>query len=283
MVSNIHMHTHFCDGGDQPEKYVVTAIKKGLPSVGFSAHAPVPFDCNWAVPSHKLKEYIQAVLYVKEEYKSKIQIYLGLELDYFPDLVNYSKDLLQSGPFDYFIASVHFIDSYPDGRRWTIDGPHEEFRKGFSEIFQNNSLEVTRKFFDYTRRMISELKPPVIGHIDKLKMQHRPDCFIPEDNPFFREELLKTLEAAKQSGSIVEINTRALYKKRGDTFYPGQRVFSEMYKMGIKVMVNSDAHLPEEITNEFGYAFSELRKAGYKEHHILIDNQFKAVEIPEQV
>jgi histidinol-phosphatase (PHP family) len=275
------MHTHFCDGGEAPVKYVHAAIEKGLTSLGFSAHAPAPFECNWALPLHRLNNYVNEIQELKETFKSKLQIYLGLELDYFPDIVSYSRNLLQSGPFDYFIASVHFIDQYPDGRRWTIDGPNEEFRKGFAEIFQNDAITVTRKFFEYTRKMIADLNPPVIGHIDKLKMQYRPGSFIPEDHSIFKEELIKTLEVAQKAGSIVEINTRALYKNRGKTFYPGQQVFKEMNELGIKVTVNSDAHLPHEITSEFDAAFKALSSAGFTEHYILMDNQFQAVKIPQ--
>jgi histidinol-phosphatase (PHP family) len=274
------MHTHFCDGGEAPEKYVLTAIEKGLKSVGFSAHAPAPFDCNWALPANRLNRYIGEIEKLKAQYQTSIQIYLGLELDYFPDMVPYTNKLLNSWAFDYFIGSVHFIDFYPGGQRWTIDGPNEEFRKGFREIFSNDSEEVTRRFFAYNRKMIQDLKPPVIGHIDKLKMQYRPDCFIPENHPLFKEELVKTLDVAQKAGSIVEINTRALYKNRGQTFYPGQDMFKLMQEMNIKVMVNSDAHLPPEIVSEFGSAFNELRKVGYKSHWILIDGQFKEVELP---
>lgn len=280
MLSNIHMHTHYCDGGEAPVKYVHAALEKGLTSLGFSAHAPAPFECNWALPSAQLNNYVNEIQELKELYKSRIQIYLGLELDYFPDILSYSQNLLQSGPFDYFIASLHFIDHYRDGRRWTIDGPNEEFRRGFEEIFDNDSITVTRKFFEYTRKMIADLNPPVIGHIDKLKMQYRPHSFIPEDHPVFKEELLNTLETAQKAGSIVEINTRALYKNRGETFYPGQQMFKDMFNMGIKIMVNSDAHLPNEITSEFGTAFKALTDAGYTEHYILKDNQFQAVKLP---
>lgn len=280
MYSNIHMHTHFCDGGEAPLKYVHEAIKQRLKSIGFSAHAPAPFECNWALPKHRLQEYITEIQKLKRQFVSEIQIYLGLEIDYFPDILPYTQKLLSEGPFDYFIGSVHFIDSYPDGKRWTIDGPNDEFRKGFQEIFNNDSITVTRKFFEYNRKMIRDLKPPVIGHIDKVKMQHRPDCFLSEAHPVFKEELIKTLEVALNAGSIVEINTRAIYKKRGDSYYPGQTVFEEMNRMGIKVMVNSDAHLPHEITKEFDSAFDALKKAGYKEHYILLDKEYKTVKIP---
>jgi histidinol-phosphatase (PHP family) len=274
------MHTHYCDGGAEPVKYVQEAIRQKLTSLGFSAHAPVHFETNWAMPINKFNNYVDEINALKNEFQSQLQIYLGLEIDYFPDNISFTRDILNASTFDYFIGSVHFVDFYPDGRRWTIDGSNEEFRKGFKEIFKNDAIEVTRKFFEYNRKMITDLHPPVIGHIDKLKMQHRDDCFIAEDHPVFREELLKTLAVAQQAGSIVEINTRGIYKKRGDTFYPGQDVFKEMNNIGVKVIVNSDAHLPHEITGEFDKAFFALHNAGYKYHYMLIDNEFKQVEIP---
>lgn len=280
MLSNIHMHTHFCDGGDEPVNYVRAAIEQRMTSVGFSAHGPVPFESHWALPERRFDEYVNTILQLKEIYKSQIQVYLGMEVDYFPDLLPYTKKWLNTAPFDYFIGSVHFIDTYSDGKRWTIDGPNEEFRKGFKEIFGEDAEIVTRKYFEYTRMMIRDLNPPVIGHIDKLKMQYRQDSFIPEEHSLFREELLKTLQVAKDAGSIVEVNTRAIYKKRGDTFYPGQSVFKEMNSMGVKVMVNSDAHLPGEITSEFGNAFTALKAAGYAEHYILTEGNYKSVTVP---
>lgn len=81
------MHTHFCDGGAHPLKYVEQALQLGMVSLGFSAHAPVPFDCNWAVPQSRLKAYITEILGLKEQYQSDLQIYLGLEVDYFPDIL----------------------------------------------------------------------------------------------------------------------------------------------------------------------------------------------------
>lgn len=280
MLSNIHMHTRFCDGGEEPVSYIRAAIAKGMISVGFSAHGPVPFESHWALPEGRFDEYVNTILQLKELYKSQIQVYLGMEVDYFPDLLPYTKKWLHAAPFDYFIGSLHFVDAYPGGKRWTIDGPNDEFRKGFKEVFDENAELVTRKYFEYTRMMIRDLNPPVIGHIDKLKMQYRTDSFIPEDHPLFREELLKTLQEARDAGSIVEINTRAIYKKRGNTYYPGQSVFGDMNRMGVKVMVNSDAHLPAEITNEFSNVFTALKMAGYTEHYILSEGNYKSVAIP---
>jgi histidinol-phosphatase (PHP family) len=280
MYSNIHTHTHYCDGKEAPRNYVLAAIEKGLVSLGFSAHAPVPFDCNWAIPQDRFNDYIAEIKHLQVEFASKIQIYLGLEIDYFPDIPTYTTELIQRSPLDYFIGSLHFIDAYPDGRRWTIDGPNEEFRNGFHKVFQDDSILVTRKFFEYTRRMIQDLKPPVIGHLDKIKMQHQPGFYISEDHPVFREEVLKTLDQIKNTNSIVEVNTRGIYKNKYAGFYPGIWAIQEMAKRNIKVMVNSDAHQSSELLNEFPLAFAALRNAGYQKHYILKDGNFIPVEIP---
>lgn len=279
MLSNIHTHTTFCDGKENPEKYVIAAIEKGMVSLGFSAHAPVPFSCNWAIPSARLTEYISTIDLLKEKYKSKIQIYTGIEVDFFPDIWDYTYELIHSHSFDFHIGSVHFIDFYPDGSRWTIDGPNEEFRKGFGKIFSNDSATVTRKFFEYTRKMIRVMQPPVIGHIDKLKMQSRPDSFFPEDTPVFQKELYATLEEVRGTNCIVELNTRGVYKKKSKTFYPGLEALKQMADMRIKVMINSDAHLPQELTEEFSAAKEMLKVAGFKEHYILKDNTYMSISL----
>ncbi|HEY4788821.1 MAG TPA: hypothetical protein VIH57_22375, partial [Bacteroidales bacterium] len=145
-------------------------------------------------------------------------------------------------------------------------GSHEEFRKGWVEIFNGDSHALVRKYFSYTRLMIKEMNPPVIGHLDKIKMQYRPDCFIPETDPVYRSELLLTLDEIASAGCIVEINTRGVYKRNENDFYPGKWVLTEMAKRNIAVMINSDAHRPHEISLLFDEARYELKKAGY--HHI---------------
>ena len=263
--TNYHTHTSFCDGADVPANYCKTALLKGITSLGFSAHAPLPFPCKWTLPLNRFNEYISNIEILKQEFDGKIEIYCGLEIDYIPALWETIKSQYNFSRLNYLIGSIHFIDAFADGSPWTIDGSNDEFRKGFREVFDNNSHAVIRKYFQYTREMIDVVQPKIIGHIDKIKMQHNGDCLVPETDVVYRDEIFKTLEKIASSGNIVEINTRGVYRRNESDFYPSFWIIQEMARLKIPVMVNSDAHRPEELTKLWDTAHAQLKKAGYKD------------------
>ena len=80
--SNYHSHSTFCDGRSSMEDFVKYAIAKGLKKYGFSSHAPLPFSTFWNMNLDDLPEYQMEFYRLKEKYASKIELYIGLELDY---------------------------------------------------------------------------------------------------------------------------------------------------------------------------------------------------------
>lgn len=263
VLANYHMHTRFCDGMEEPIRYAEEAVRQKMKILGYSAHAPVPFPCNWTIPYENYPAYLETIHTIKKQFIDILEVSCGLEIDYIPGMWKQMQKMLEPQKLDYFIGSIHFVDAFDDGTPWSIDGSHEEFRKGWTEIFNRDSHTIIRKYFGYTRQMILEMKPPIIGHLDKIKMQYRPDCFIPETDPVYREELMNTLEEIRAAKCIVELNTRGVYKRNEADFYPGKWVIAEMAKMKIPVMINSDAHRPHEITLLFDKAIEYLRQAGY--------------------
>jgi len=279
VLANYHTHTKFCDGVEMPIVYVEEAIKQNLKALGFSAHAPVPFSSTWNLPKEKYSEYKSAILQLQHEFKSKLEISCGLEIDYIPELWPEMKAYIEPSRLDYFLGSIHFIDTFDDGTRWTIDGSNEEFRKGWEGIFMKDSHAVIRKFFGYSRDMVEQMKPPVIGHLDKIKMQYTATCFVSENDPVYRLELIKTLEAIRAAGSIVEVNTRGMYRRKEEGLYPGLWALQQMAKMDIPVVISSDAHRPSELINLFDFAASQLVKAGYKKTVYFTQGEWVSVEL----
>lgn len=274
VLANYHTHTKFCDGVEQPVAFVEEAMKHHLKVLGFSAHAPVPFPSSWNLPLEKYPEYKETVGKLKSEFRGLLEIICGLEIDYIPELWPEMKDYLDPASLDFFLGSVHFIDTFADGSRWTIDGSNDEFMRGWEGIFGKDSHAVVRKFFGYTRQMIETMKPPVIGHLDKIKMQYRPGCFVSEFDPVYRKEMLETLRAIEAAGSIVEVNTRGMYRRNETALYPGFWVLQEMAKMNVPVVISSDAHRPNEIIQLFDYAAAELYKAGYRTSVYLTEGEW---------
>ena len=80
---NLHTHTTYCDGKLTAEAMVQAAISKGATSIGFSEHSFVPFDIFYSMHNEEAQRYIDEVNALKEKYADKIEIFLGLEQDYY--------------------------------------------------------------------------------------------------------------------------------------------------------------------------------------------------------
>jgi histidinol-phosphatase (PHP family) len=63
----------------------------------------------------------------------------------------------------------------------------------------------------------------------------------------------------------VEVNTRGLYKKRSDTFFPGTAILGQIHHLKIPVTLSSDAHQPKELDGYFPEAIQVLKEIGFKE------------------
>ena len=82
MDSNFHSHCTFCDGRSHPEDFVKFAVARGFRAYGFSSHAPLPFETSWNMTKDDMPEYLAEIDRLKKKYERKIELYVGLEIDY---------------------------------------------------------------------------------------------------------------------------------------------------------------------------------------------------------
>jgi histidinol-phosphatase (PHP family) len=280
--ANYHSHNKFCDGSDEPVKYAEEALNLGLAAYGFSSHAPVGFDTDWCLSDSKFEDYLQAVKEIKEKCNSKIQIYLGLEVDFIPGFAGRSRHLVKDTQLDYFIGSVHFVDQFEDGAWWNIDTSYELFLKGLHEIFKGDFKKAATRFFEITRQMVEEDRPDVIGHLDKIKIYNKIANFFSEDEKWYKDQIELTIETIKRFGGIVEINTRGYYKYQQPDLYPGFWIVEKLAKKGIPLMINSDSHSPAEITGGLVYAATNLKSRAINEVFALFDNKWNSFRFDEK-
>lgn len=273
--ANYHSHCNYCDGKGTMEQYAEEAAKKGFVAYGYSSHAPLPFDNSWSMKVSDLDAYMSHVEQLKETWKGKMQIYAGLEVDFIPGKIGPNSGFLRNIGLDYTIGSIHFIDAFEDGKPWEIDGLHTVFRDGLEKIFHHDIEKVIQRYFELTRQMLLEDCPDVLGHLDKIKIQNPYEKYYSEEAPWYRKEIMKTLETAKETGLIVEVNTRGVYKKVA-ALYPSPWVLALMKEMDIPVMLNSDSHHTREIDGAFEAAAQTLLDVGYKKLHVLYDNKWQA-------
>ena len=148
VITNYHTHTVFCDGYAEPVRFAEEAIRQGLCSIGFSAHAPVIFPTSWTMNPMRIGEYYDEIQRLKQEFAGRLDIYCGLEADYFPDIMSEVQTLYSAYNWDYIIGSIHFIGVWPDGRRWCMDSSHEEFLEGWHGIMGGDPLRPIHDFFE---------------------------------------------------------------------------------------------------------------------------------------
>jgi histidinol-phosphatase (PHP family) len=265
MLANYHCHSRFDDGHGELEEYVRAALSKGLGLLGFSAHAPVPFPCDWTMPAALLPEYIETVKRLQRAFQGRVEILLGLEVDYIPGVISPSSESIRALGLDFVIGSVHFLGRLKSGRLWSVDGPVEELRKGLEETFSGNVRAAVEEYYRRLREMVLEGRPDIIGHLDVIKKNNRDGRFFSEDSSWYRELVRETLDSLASSPCILEVNTGGIVRNTSGALYPSPWILRECLKRGIAVTVSSDAHRPEQLDGHFSEAFALLRQIGFRE------------------
>ncbi len=116
MLANYHTHTFRCGHAvGEDRAYVERAIERGLKVLGFSDHVPMPFpdghESRFRVRYADLDDYVQSVLSLRAAYRRDIDIRLGFEAEYYPDLFEGMLERLRPYPVDYLLLGQHFNDS----------------------------------------------------------------------------------------------------------------------------------------------------------------------------
>ncbi len=260
---NYHSHSTYCDGKNTLEEMVLSAIDKGLKYFGFSAHSPVPFENDFGLQPDEIPNYLGEIKRLKKKYEDKIQLFASMEFDYIPNLSENIKPKAKKYGLDYTIAAVHMV--YSEKGLWFIDGSKQEtYDEGLKKCFDNNIKEAVRAFFYQNIKMIQEEKPDIVGHFDKVKM-HNKDRYFKEDEPWYKDLVMQTIEEIKQNDLICEINTRGLYKGRSDDYFPQTSWIKTLAQEKVRVTVSTDCHKADEVDKLFIECSNHLKDCGHKE------------------
>ena len=114
MIANYHTHTWRCNHAEgKEEDYVLNGIKRGLEILGFSDHSPYIFPGDYhstfRMRMDQLDDYIETVLGLRKQFQSEIQIPLGLEIEFYPELLPKLLPILRDRPIDYLLLGQHYL------------------------------------------------------------------------------------------------------------------------------------------------------------------------------
>lgn len=223
MICNYHTHTARCyhaTGADR--EYVENAIKAGIKKLGFSDHVPYPFPDGYV--SHirmapaETENYINSVRKLKEEYKDDIQIFLGFEAEYIPELWHDLGNLLAPYDIDYLILGQHFLGMEKD------------------ENYSGRPSNDEARLVTYVDTVIEAL------HTNCFSYLAHPDLIrFTGDERFYQRQMTRLCLTAKELNIPLEINLLGLMEGRD---YPSDRFFSLAASLGNSFILGRDAHDP---------------------------------------
>ena len=235
MIANYHTHTTRCHHAvGSEEEYCISAINYKLKILGFSDHTPYPFPeghvSNFRMEMDRLEDYVETILALKSKYKDKIDIKLGLEVEYYPKYFDKLLGILENYPIEYMIQGQHFVGN---------------------EINDHYCGDVT----DSDELLERYCKQSIEGfETGKFAYFCHPDLFnyIGSDKTY--DKWMRYLcQSARELNIPLEINQLGLVTKRN---YPNERFWKIAGEEGCIAILGSDAHNPKAICNEETQAYS---------------------------
>lgn len=264
--TNFHTHTYRCGhaGNFSDEAYVLSAIENGFKVVGFSDHAPFKdiIHPGMRMDFAEFDGYLSSLRDLKEKYKDKITILIGLEIEYYEEIKSYYDELYVKYNLDYLIVGQHL--------RYKNNNP--DF------YFGHKNRDLIDEIKEYEKDLIKAINSGYFSYVC------HPDLFFSSIKDV-NEDILKICEeiciAAKNKDIPLEINLNGMiqkvyFNKKDVIFYPSIDFFRIAKKVGNKFIIGIDAHHPER----FKYIPFEalelfLNETGIKEDEILKDIKLK--------
>lgn len=224
MIANYHTHTHRCNHAiGREEEYVQEALKAGMKTLGWADHTPYLFPggyySHFRMRPVQLAGYVKTIESLREQYRGKIDMHLGLETEYYPKHFADLMDFLRDHPIEYLILGQHFIGN-------EYDAPYSGHR--------TEDRDVVRQ---YCRQSMEAMNTGLFTYFAHPDLIH-----FKGDWKFYQETLRPMCAEAKSCGMPLEINLLGLGEGR---HYPNRFFWEIAAEEGCEVILGCDAHSPQ--------------------------------------
>lgn len=222
MNYNYHAHTFRCNHATgTPEEYILRAIKNGVKYMGFSDHFPYicrdGYEARYRVPMAQKEEYFSELYSLREKYADKIELLIGFEFEYYPDLFDIMLENAVSYGAEYLVLGQHFIG--------------EEHPNGVYSLNPNDNSEHLRIYVD---NVVAGIKSGVFSFVA------HPDLFnYTGDRAIYDGEMRRICQASLENNVPLEINFLGI---RGGRSYPNEAFWSLAGEIGSPVTFGFDSH-----------------------------------------
>lgn len=229
MIVNFHTHTARCRhavGTDA--EYAAAAYAAGIKKLGFSDHTPYigfegDFYSTFRMFPEELDDYCKSVRALKEQYKGKMEIYLGLETEYYPKLFGGLIEFLRPYDIDYIILGQHYNDDDQYGlwTRW---------------------VKTDEQLGEYVDQCCEAMETGLFSYV-----AHPDIAGYDRNGPAFEREFRRLCKKANELDMPVELNLLGIASGRD---YPSREFFKIATEEDCKVILGRDAHQPWAFNDE---------------------------------
>ena len=239
MYANYHTHTWRCKHATETEReYIEAAIAAGLTELGFSDHTPYPFPDGrtsfFRMAMDQSDGYFAAIRALREEYRGKIDIHVGVEAEYYPDVFPALLSHLRAQGCEYMVLGQHYLfNEEPDNIVYSGDATDEEWR-----------------LRQYADQVVAGLETGSVFYVAHPDLLHWTG-----DAATYERHMRRLCEAAKKADVPLEVNLHGIMLSR---HYPSPAFWRIAGEVGNRAILGMDAHGVKE------FAMPELEEIGRK-------------------
>ena len=267
MLTDYHTHTPLCLHAEgHPREYAQAARDRGLAEIGFSDHNPMPeyFD-EWRMPLADFPKYLDLVNEARAA-QPGFPILLGLECDYLAGHESWLEKTEKMADWDYLIGSVHYISA-----DWAVDDPNPKYLSRWRD--QGVVEEVWATYWKLYEKCIRS------GFFDFYAHPDLPKKFGFRPEGDLRRYYEPVIQALVDTSGVMEVSTAGLRKEVAE-IYPAREMLELAFAAGVPIVINSDAHKPAEVGQDFDQALRLVRDVGYRSTVRFEKRQRIAVPLP---
>ncbi|MBO5879829.1 MAG: histidinol-phosphatase [Clostridia bacterium] len=239
--TDLHTHTNFCDGKDSPEDMVISAIEKGIDTLGILTHSYVEFDLSACIREERQTEFIAEIARLKEKYKGKINLLCGLEVDY------YTTSQIEG--YDYKLGSLHYFKI--GEKYYSLDISIPGFIEMVEKEFGGDYLAVCEEYYRLLADVVRKTNADIIAHIDLITKFNEGNKLFDTGDPRYVRAYRRAVDELIKTGKPFEINTGAISRGYRTTPYPAPDILDYIKSKGGKLIISSDSHSKENIAYLF--------------------------------
>ncbi|KIV84358.1 hypothetical protein PV11_00142 [Exophiala sideris] len=243
----------------------MAAISKRMQVLAMTEHMPrhdqdrypEEIDAGLTLASQFNNEssYFAEASRLREKYSQQIELPIGFEGEWIrPESADLVQRSIATHQYDFFIGSVHHVHTVP------IDYDTEMYQQA-RQNSGGSDEKLFEDYFDAQLAMLKALKPPVVGHLDLIRLKSDNPNGSFKAMPEVWQRILRNLDYISSYGGILEINTAGLRKGMNEP-YPKLEICQAALKRKLQFCLSDDSHGVDHVATNYDRLLPFLDEAG---------------------